>query len=47
MAEDISKLKKAELVALVEDLQLENISLKAEAKILRDSLEKLRPHASK
>lgn len=36
--EDISKLKKNELIELVEDLQLENISLKAEVKILRDKM---------
>lgn len=40
---DISTLKKAELVELVEGLQLENISLKAEVKILREKMAKELP----
>jgi len=38
--QDLGKLKKNELIAMVEDLQLENISLKAEVKILRDKFPK-------
>jgi len=39
--QDLDKLKKNELIAMVEDLQLENISLKAEVKILRDKFPKV------
>jgi hypothetical protein len=38
--EDFKKLKKAELLEKVEELQLEVISLRAEVKILRDYYKK-------
>lgn len=41
--EDLSKLKKSELIAKVEDLQLENISLRAETMILREQAIKRAP----
>ena len=38
--ENLKKLKKEELIEMIEDLQLENISLRAEATILRDRFKK-------
>lgn len=41
---DLSKKTKAELIALIEDLQLENISLRAEVTILREQAIKRAKH---
>lgn len=41
---DLKKKTKKELIAMVEDLQLENISLRAEVTILRDQAIKRAKH---